>query len=299
MLEVLPYLAASVVALSVWWVGVSRLGVFTPAEVRAWRRLATLRGYPLAETRLERTVQQARWLQRLQQELDLHRLLARAYRDDTPLAFVGKASALALFVFAVCLVVDALFRAASGTWPAPPWLALTFGVAVLPLSMLELRTAATRAGEAAEQTLGDMLMQVAVITDTRGLQVHDAVRMLARCARDPSLARLLDQEAYRRLAPGPFHSTVAMYRAIAAAYQIELLAQLADAMASTNVGVPEREAFTRLALSVDTGRLSVSRMRASRAKVLVTLPVAAMLIPLLLLVAAPTFQAITSGLGGG
>ena len=299
MLEALPYLLASVIALAVWWLGISRLGVFMPAEVRAWRRLATIRGYPLAETRLERTVRQSRGLQRVQQELDLERLLARACRDDTPLAFVGKALALALFVFAVFLVVDAGFRAAGGSWPAPPWLALVFGVAVLPLSVFELRTAATRAGEAAEQSLGDMLMQLAVITDTRGLQVHDAVRMLARCARDQSLARLLDQDAYLRLAPGPFRSTVEMYRAIAAAYQIELLAQLADAIASTNVGVPEREAFTRLALSVYAERLSLSRMRASRAKVLVTLPVAAMLVPLLLLVAAPTFQAITSGLGGG
>ena len=298
MLEALPYVAASVIALTAWWIGISRLGVFMPAEVRAWRRLAAIRGYPLAETRLARTVRHSRWLQRVQQELDLERLLARACRDDTPLAFVGKASALALFVFAVCLVVDAGFRAASGSWPAPPWLALAFGVAVLPVSLFELRTAATRAGAAAEQSLGDMLMQLAVITDTRGLQVHDAVRMLARCARDQSLARLLDQDAYLRLAPGPFRSTVEMYRAIAAVYQIELLAQLADAIASTNVGVPEREAFTRLALSVYAGRLSVSRMRASRAKVLVTLPVAAMLVPLLLLVAAPTFQAITSGLGG-
>lgn len=299
MLEALPYAGASVIVLALWWVGISRLGMFMSADVRAWRRLAMLRGYPLAETRLERSVRQSRWLQRMQRELDLEHLLARACRDDTPLGFVGKASALALFVFAVCLLVDALFRAASGSWPAPPWVALAFGVAVLPLSLFELRTAAARASEAAAQTLGDLLMQVAVITDTRGLQVHDAVRMLARCAREQSLARLLDQEAYRRLAPGPFRSTVEMYRAIAAAYQIELLAQLADAMASTNVGVPEREAFTRLALSVYAGRLGVSRMRAARAKVLVTLPVAAMLIPLLLLVAAPTFHAITSGLGGG
>ena len=299
MLEALPYVAASVITLGVWWAGISRLGVFMSADVRAWRRLAALRGYPLAETRLEHTVRNSRWLQRVQQELDLERLLARACRDDTPLAFVGKASALALFVFAVCLIVDALFRAASGAWPAPPWLALAFGLAALPLSLFDLRRSATRAGQAAEQTLGDMLMQVAVITDTRGLQVHDAISMLARCALDQSLARLLDGEAYRRLAPGPFHSTVEMYRAIAAAYQIELLAQIADALASTNVGVPEREAFTRLAMSVYTGRLSVSRMRSSRAKVLVTLPVAAMLIPLLILVAAPTFQAITSGLGGG
>jgi hypothetical protein len=248
---------------------------------------------------LERAVRHSKWLQRAQEELDLERLLARACREDTPLAFVGKSVALTLFVFAATLLFDATLRAAGGTWPAPPWLALAFGLAVLPLSLLELRTSARRSGEAAAQTLGDMLMQMAVITDTRGLQLHDAVRLLSRCSQNPALARLIDQEAYRRLAPGPHRSTVDMYRSIAEAYRIDLLAQLAEAAASTNVGVPEREAFTHLALNVYAQRLGHSRMRAARAKVLVTLPVAAMLIPLLILVAAPTFHAISGAVGGG
>lgn len=297
--DALPYLVSALIALALWWVGVSRLGVFVPDDVRAWRRLAALRGHPLPETRLERAVRQSKWLQRAQEELDLERLLARACRTETPLAFVGKSAALALFVFAATLLFDAALRAASGAWPAPPWLALAFGVVVLPLSVLELRAAARRTGEAAARTLGDMLMQVAVITDTRGLQLHDAVRLLSRCSQDGALARLIDEEAYLRLAPGPHRSTVERYRSIAGAYRIDVLAQLADAAASTNVGVPEREAFTHLALNVYAQRLGQSRMRAARAKVLVTLPVAAMLIPLLVLVAAPTFHAISSGLGGG
>ncbi|HEX6539123.1 MAG TPA: hypothetical protein VF155_08090 [Candidatus Dormibacteraeota bacterium] len=299
MLEALPYIAGALGALAVWWLLLSRLGVFLPEDVRAWRRLAALRGHPLPETRFEQTVKHARWLRRAQHELDLDRLLARACRDDTELAFVGKSAALALVVFALCLLIDAAARAAQGTWLAPPWLAIVLGFAVLPISLLELRGAARRSGLAVSATLADMLMQVAVITDTRGLQLHDAVRMLARCAHDPSLARLVDQESYRRLAPGPHRSTVEMYRAIGSAYGIDTLSQLADAAASTNVGIPERQAFTHLALGVYAHRLGHARMRAARAKVLVTLPVAAMLIPLLLLIAAPTFQAVSGGLGGG
>ncbi|MGH7686007.1 MAG: hypothetical protein ACREN2_04225 [Candidatus Dormibacteria bacterium] len=299
MLEALPYLAAAAAALALWWLGITRLGLLLPEEVRAWRRLASLRGHPLPESRLERTVRRSSWLQRVQDELDLDRLLAQANRADSPLAFVGKTVALSLLVFGLCLLSDAAFRAAGGSWPAPPWIALAFGAAVLPLSVADLHMSARRARDATARTLGDMLMQVAVITDTRGLQVHDAIRTLSRCARDPSLAGLIDQEAYRRLAAGPHRSTVELYRAVATAYRIELLAQVADAAASTNIGVPEREAFTHLALAVYANRLSVARSRAARAKVLVTLPVAAMLIPLLLLVAAPTFQSISSGLGGG
>ena len=142
-------------------------------------------------------------------------------------------------------------------------------------------------------------MQVAVITDTRGLQLNDAVRLLSRCARDASLARLVDEEGYRRLARERYPSTVAMYKAIAEAYGLPLFTQLADTAETTNVGVPEREAFTRLALAVYEQRLTDARIRASRAKTLVTLPIAAMLIPLVLLIAAPTFEAISGGLGGG
>ena len=299
MVEAAPYLAASAAALALWWLGITRLGVFLPEEVRAWRRLASLRGHPLPQSRVERTVRRSSWLRRLQDELDLDRLLAQANRADSALAFVGKTLALSLLVFGLCLLSDAAFRAAAGSWPAPPWIALAFGVAVLPLSVVDLRVSARRAREATARTLGDMLMHVAVITDTRGLQVHDAIRILSRCARDQSLAVLIDQEAYRRLAAGPHRSTVELYREVASAYRIEQLAQVADTAASTNVGVPERDAFTRLALAVYADRLSVARARAARAKVLVTLPVAAMLIPLLLLVAAPTFQSISSGLGGG
>lgn len=297
--ESLPYIAAALGALTVWWLTIVRLGIFLPTDVRAWHRLAALRGHALPESRMERTVKQARWLRRAQQELDLERLLARACRTDSGLAFVGKSAALALLVFALVLLFDAALRALQGTWPAPPWVALALGLAVLPISMIELRASARRSCESVTATLGDMLMQVAVITDTRGLQLHDAVRMLARCARDPSLARLIDDESYQRLAPGPYRTTVEQYRAIAAAYRIDLLAQLADAAVSTNVGVPEREAFTHLALSVYANRLADSRTRSARAKVLVTLPVAAMLIPLLILIAVPTFQAISGGVGGG
>lgn len=299
MLDALPYIAAAVAALALWAAGIVRLGVLMPEDVRAWRRIATLRGYALPETRFERAARGSQWLQRAQHELDLERQLARACRPDTPLGFVGKTAALALLVFALCLLLDAVARAVTGAWPAPPWLAPALGALIVPMSVVELRATARRTGAGVRATLGDMLMQIAVITDTRGLQLHDAVRMLSRCARDPSLVRLLDEEGYRRLAPGRYRSTVELYRAIAAAYDIDVLGQLADALATTNVGVPEREAFTRLALAVYAQRLSEARMRAARAKVTVTLPVAAMLVPLLLLVAAPTFQAITAGLGGG
>ena len=69
-------------------------------------------------------------------------------------------------------------------------------------------------------------------------------------------------------------------------------------LATTNVGVPDRVAYTRLALTVYQERLADARVRAARARILITLPIAGMLVPLLLLIGAPTFHAISAGLGG-
>jgi len=297
--ETAPYIVAALLAAGCWWFGLARLGVFTSDEVRAWRRLAGLRGYALPRSRIDKAVQRAGWLEHLQTELDLERLLALANRTESPLAFLGRSMGIGLLVFGGLLFALAVGRAALGEWPAPPWLVLAIGLSVLPVSVIKLRSSARRTKEAVGRTLGDMMTQVAVITDTRGLQLHDAVRLLSRCARDPYLANLIDADGYKRLVAATYRSTVEMYRFIGSAYGIPLFLELAEVATTTNVGLPERDAFTRLALAVYERRLTEARMRSARAKILVTLPVAAMLIPLLLLIAAPTLQALSTGLRGG
>jgi hypothetical protein len=299
MADTVPYILASLAVVGCWWLGLGRLGVFTADDVRSWRRLAALRGYALPQTRIEKAVRRSHSLQRLQMELDLDRLLAMANRAETPLAFLGRSVGVGFLGFGAALLIDAIGRAALGDWPFSPWLSLALGVAVVPANVIDLRAAARRNSEAMGRTLGDLLTQLAVITDTRGLRVHDAVRLLSRCSQDGRLANLIDAGGYDRLVHDGFRSSTELYGRIATSYGVPLFAELADVIATTNVGVPEREAFTRLALTVYERRLSEARVRSARAKVLVTLPVAAMLIPLLLLIAAPTFQAISAGLHGG
>jgi len=297
--DALPYAAAALAVTAAWLVGLVRLDVFTPDDVRAWRRLARLRGYAMPRTRLEKAATRAPILRRVQEELDLQRLLAIAGRPDTPLGFIGRAISWALIVFAVTFAIDAVGRTLAGDWPVTPWLAPESAAAVLLVAVLRVRTRARHNQEAAAQTLGDMLMVVAIVTDSRGLQVNDAVRVLSRCARDDALESLVDRESWRRLIARGFRSTEDLYRLIADEYRIPLFAQVADAVAATNVGVSERDVFTRLAATVYEDRLAQARVRAARAKTLVTLPVAAMLIPLLLLLGAPTLEAISNGLQGG
>jgi hypothetical protein len=161
-----------------------------------------------------------------------------------------------------------------------------------------LRRKVRRMHERTARTLGDSLMAVAVMTDTRGLQLDDALRIMSRCAWDDSLQSLVDRGGFKRLAHAPCRSTAEKYQLIGAAYGIREFRQVADAIATTNVGVSEREAYTRLALSIYQERLADARVRAARARILITLPIAGMLVPLLMLIGAPTFHAISSGLGG-
>ncbi len=298
MAEAIPYAVAALLAIAAWMGGVALLDVFTATDVRAWRRMTQLRGYETRASAFERAARRAPWVKRLHAELDLERLLGQANSNDTPAAFLARTGAISLMTFALLIAATAGGRALEGGWPAPPWAAIVIAGAVLPLSLVDLRRRADAARTASARTLGDMLMAVAVMTDSRGLQLDDAVRVMSRCARDAALQTLLDRGGFKRLAGSSYRSTAEKYRLIGAAYRIREFAEIADAAATTNVGVADRVAYTRLALTVYQERLADARVRAARARILITLPIAGMLIPLLLLIGAPTFNAISSGLGG-
>jgi hypothetical protein len=298
MANALPYAAVAILVVGAWASGVLLLDLFQPADARAWQRMTQLRGFETRGTVLQRLARKAPPLTRLQRELDLERLLAQANRDETPAGFLARSGAIALMTFAALLAATAAGRAVEGNWPAPPWLALVIGVLIVPLSVVDLRRKARDTQARTARILGDTLMAVAVMTDTRGLQLDDAVRIMSRCAWDGALQDLLDHGGFKRLVRGPYRSTTEKYRMIGEAYRIREFSNVADSAASANVGVSERDAYTRLALSVYQERLADARVHAARARILITLPIAGMLIPLLMLIGAPTFHAISSGLGG-
>ncbi|HEY7927045.1 MAG: hypothetical protein ACHQ06_01485 [Candidatus Dormibacteria bacterium] len=292
------FAAATIVVVGLWAALLGRLGYLTSADVRAWRRLAALRGYARPQTRLARAAGRSAIVRRLQEELDLRRLLAQADRTETDAGFLGRTAVVALITFTVTLVVDTTFRLGSGDFAVPPWIAAVLALAAVLAGFALLRAAAQRRRERADRTLGDMMMLVAIVTDGRGLQVEDAVRILSRCATTSDLRTLVDG-GWRRLVAARPRSTAELYRSIGEEFRIPGFTLVADALATTNVGIGERITYTRLAQAVYQRRLADARMRAARARILVTLPVAGMLIPLLLLLGAPTFASLTTGLGGG
>jgi hypothetical protein len=298
MAEAIPYAIVALLVLGAWCGGVAMLDLFTPADARAWRRVTQLRGFATRGSALERVARRTPKLSRLKADLDLEALLGQANSHASPTSFLARTGAISLMTFALLLGATAGIRAIQGAWPVPPWTALLVAGLVLPLSLVDLRQHARRERAACARTLGDMLMAVAVMTDGRGLQLDDAVRVMSRCARDDALQNLLDRGGFKRLAGGSFRSTAEKYQLIGRAYQIREFSDVAEAAATTNVGVPDRVAYTRLALTVYQERLADARVHAARARILITVPIAGMLIPLLLLIGAPTFQAISAGLGG-
>jgi hypothetical protein len=295
--RVLPYALCTVVLVAAWAFALERLGYLTSADVRAWRRLSAMRGYEPAQTRLERAADRSPMLRRLREELDLRRLLAVADRRESEIGFLGRTAFVALLAFTAVIVLDTGSRVGGGSFAVPPWFAVLTAVLAVLIRFTALRAAARRRREKAGRALGDMMMLVAIMTDGRGLQVEDAVRILSRCATNDDL-RTLVEGGWRGLVAGRPRSTADLYYAIGEEYRIGQFVLVADALATTNVGIAERDTYTRVAHAVYQQRLSDARMRAARARILVTLPVAGMLIPLLLLLGAPTLQSITNGLGG-
>jgi hypothetical protein len=282
----------------IWALGLSRLDLFMPSDARAWHRLAAIRGYRSRTSRLERAAARLPLLRRLQEELDLNRLLAVAGWAETPLGFLLRSFLYSLLAAAVLLALLVASLVVTGSWALPPWTALAGGALLLLLQLRLLQTRANLRREQAGRSLGDMMMLIAIMTDGRGLQVEDAVRILSRCVDHPTLQEIVERRGWQRLVRSQPATTIELFRAIASEYRVPQFDSIADAASSANIGLSEREVYTRAALAFYAQRLADARFRAARAKTLVAIPVAAMLIPLLILIGAPIFSVITGALNG-
>ena len=298
MSRIIPYAFASLLAVAAWVSFLVYMDAFTPNDVRAWRRLAALRGYATPRSRLEKLANRVGFIKRIQTELDLTRLLAIAGRPESPLGFLGRTIVASGGASLALLAMDAYYRAVQGDWLMgfPPIIFVFVWGASIFVIIGDLRGKVKKRQETAGKSLGDMLMLVAIMTDGRGLQLEDAVRILSRCVATDDLEAIVDRRGWQRLIHKPYRNTIELYRLIGEEYRIPAFLQLADAAGNANVGFSERETYTRLAKAVYQQRLAEAKMKGARAKILVTLPVAGMLIPLLVLLGAPTMSSIMQGL---
>lgn len=295
--SVLPYCAAAVAAVGIWVVGLRYLDVFTPSDVKAWRKLAGMRGYALPAGRVQKAMEKAPIVARVQAEFDIARLLGIAGIPETALSFLMKSLAMGAVAAGGCLAIIAIYWIFGVDPPFPPVTAILFGVIPVVLRNNKLRSRARAVQKNSDKALADILTLVAIMTDGRGLQLEDAVKILSRCLTTSDLEDIVDNRGWQRMVHEPYQTTLQLYRLIAEAFDIPMFARLSEAAANANVGFSERETYTRLAQAIFQGRLADARLSAARGKILVTIPVAGMLLPLLVLIGAPTFAAIAGGLG--
>lgn len=296
--DILPYLIAGVSATLICFGVMVYLDIFTHHEVRAWRTISQLRGYSGPVGTFERLATRSSLIARLQKNLDLVRLLPIANVNLTPIGFIGETAAWALISMAIFYAMEVTGLATGDGWLFPPIMGIGVPILVFLLKFFLLRNAATKNQYVAGKTLSDMMMMVAIMTDGRGLQVEDAVRILSQCCDSDVLQSIVDNRGWTRLIKVQHKSTAELFANIGREFDIPMFTSLSEAMLNTNVGMAERSTFTNLAKISYQHRLTDARLRAARAKILVTIPVAGMLIPLLILIGFPAFQSITSGIGG-
>lgn len=293
----LPFLIfTALLVMGVWAAGLAYLDVLTPNDVKAWRRLAALRGFAIRRNVVEQWVGKTTLVDRIAKETDLSRLLSIADRSDTPLSFITQAISRGVLVAGACLALDAIARASTGDWAATPVLALVVGLVITILTFVRLRSDVQRRQQQADRTLGDMLMIVAILTEGRGMQLDDAIRLLSRCVDTQALEAIVDRGGWKRLVKIQPKTTIEQYRLVSEAYGVPMFAQLADALANTQVGFYERDTYVNLAKAVYEHRLADARAKSARAKTLITFPVAGMLVPLLILMGAPVVSSLGAAL---
>ncbi|MGC8461475.1 MAG: hypothetical protein ACP5OR_06505 [Candidatus Dormibacteria bacterium] len=297
-LSIVPYIVIAAVIVFAWWIAILQLDVFTPPDIRAWRSLSGMRGYAGPVGTLERLATRSALLGRIQKGLDLARLLPIANYNVTPLGFISQTAVVGLIACAVYMALEMLGYFTGGGWYFPPAYVILVFIFVYVFAILRLQRTARSRQETANKTISDMLMMVAIMTDGRGLQVEDAVKILSRCTEDGTLQTIVDDRGWTKLIKTPHKSTAELYRMIGDAYEIPMFTMLSDALLNTNVGLAERNTFTNLARISYERRLTEAKMNAARAKILVTIPVAGMLLPLLVLIGFPAFQSIAAGIGG-
>ncbi len=295
-----PYALLTVALVAAWAFALAQLGY---PDVVGRTRLAPARG----PARLRRAADPAGARRRAQpgdrqaaRELDLRRLLAIADRDETDAAFLGRTAFLALLAFTAVLAIDVSSARGGGDSCLSPGVAV---LAALAGGAAALRGAAPRRSPAPGEGRSRARRHDDAGRDHdrrpraagRGLGAHPLALRHHGGSANPGRRRLAParsrHHAAKHRGPVPAHRRGVPDRPVHAGR-----GRADDAPMSASRNATRTRASAR---AVYQQRLAEARVRAARARILVTLPVAGMLIPLLLLLGAPTFQSITTGLGGG
>ncbi len=282
------------------WAVLVGLRVFTPPEIIALHRSLALRGYRTSGSRVDRLGERWPVLRRLADNANVSRLLHVANRDDGVRTFLGKMLAKGLAAASIGFMLDGATVARGGGWAFPPYLVLVFAGALMLLDYARLKAAADRRREDAELVLAELFQPLAIVTHNKGVAVDTAVRLLSQAFESDAVSSLLQGERYRALVHDPSRFTPDLYRQIAREYRLPSMRSLGDGVYSVIAnGQPAGDVYRAISRTAFANRLTDARQSMASAKTKVTIPVAGMLVPLLVLLGVPAVSELTRALGGG
>jgi hypothetical protein len=279
MLAVIAALAGGV-----WVVGLWYLGLYTHPAVLNWQRLSRLRG--LADRRRlgDRLGERLPLMRRAQAETDVSRLLTIAGRAESATGWLLRRAFQAGLALAAVLLLDEA-AVATGQPPAlPPWLGLVAAACVAVAAYARLHRQASERQRLLGRAVADCIPHLAVMTFHHRVPVSEALPVFARCQRDPTLRRLLDEQPAGSSAP----STALEYERIGQAYGVPMFVALGAAVRRvTERGLAGQDVYTGLARATYGERLAAARIAAAQAKTIIVIPMGLMIVPVLVLIGAP------------
>lgn len=308
-------LVALAVGLSVMY-GLRLMGAFDHPIARLYRVNLARGGYIDSRGLVERLGDRFALLNRLNHDvLDIERSLGLAGIQVSPNAWI--LTTLAYAVAPVVVFTFIGFVAASRGVTVPVGLSLLASIFVVVMRFMDIRSRARKRIKAVNRAVEDMLMRMAIVMSSAQFSIEVTTGVLADCLLDPSLRDLL-REVYtdlerpineRRSLLGKHllnmlnrgqrlpntSATGELYRLIGEIYQVPALVQLGETEIKVrNLGYRATEALSSIAELTLDERLSAQRMLESRSKILIALPMATMVLPLLALILGPAVVIIST-----
>jgi hypothetical protein len=287
-----------------------RAGVWTPASVRRFRRLAASNGFAGRGPVGERIARRAPLLTHLQEALNVRRLLRVAGRGEEPSVWLLCVLSLSLLATAGMFALDALSWAVNGRLALPPFVCVLFGALCVALGYVRLRNAALRRRARLGAAISQAYTELAMLTYTRQLSVQAALEdVVAPCQEDGHLHRLLGDERWRSLVEVEqvglpeferhmLMSRTAIYDAIASSIGVPAFHVLATNLRRINdKGQTPADVLTGLASMVADSELAEMLVRSEQSRARQALPVGLMVLPLLLLIGYPLLVGLAGVFG--
>jgi hypothetical protein len=236
-----------------------------------------------------------------QDRFAIRRLQLASGRGDTQ-AFTRRLVGMGALTVAACSALDAVTGLAGDGLVLAPASIPVAAVVTTALSVAGLQREARRRRETASLQVAKTLLlfgllRVPPVHSPDGLGPGDPLLALARSMRDRTLAEMLGSDQWRRMSDAQPRSRAELLEAVAAAYRLPVLAQLAQVVRAAQEyggGDPATE-YLAAARSFTAQRLADARVRLGSRTITVLVPMVGLLAAIFVVIFSAVAYASANG----